>query len=107
VGTLVSSFQGEPTAVVLNTAGDNVVITPGAGARLRIFWIGMSASQGNTGENLAIVKLGSRVKYIWNLGNPGAFSHRDLLDGAKGEALIVNLSQAYPICFNYTFEEVY
>jgi hypothetical protein len=107
VGTLASQFQGEATAVVVDQSGDNVVRTPGVGAKLRVYWIGMITSQGNAGEVVVEIRIGSTLKYSWVMGNPGIFSHRDLIEGEKGEALIVNLSQAYPVHFNYTFEEVY
>jgi len=107
MGTLTIPTQGDLEAVTLNTVGDTVVVTPAPRARLRVYWVGMSTSQDNVGENIVTVSIGTRVKYKWAMGNPGAFSHRDIINGEIGEALIVNLTQIYPVFFNYSFEEVY
>lgn len=93
-------------AAQVTAIGSNTVYTPAAGKLVRLHWVGMSSSQNNAGETLAIVQLGSKVLYRWNLGNPGAFSHFEIADGAVNSPLTVNLSAAYPVEMNYTVEEV-
>jgi hypothetical protein len=91
-----------------NTIGDNIVLTPAAGMRLRVHWVGMSASQDNVGENLVIVKFGpaGAARYRWRMGAPGAFSHWEPIEGTTNEKLYVNLSTTDGIDVNVTWEEV-
>jgi hypothetical protein len=95
-------------AVSVAAAGDNTVKTPAAGKRLRVHWVGLSTSQDNTAETLATVKFGpaGTARYLWNMGNPGGFSHWETLEGAVNEALVVGLSVAQPVQVNVTYEEV-
>lgn len=85
-------------------AGDNVLISVPPDMRLRVTWIAMATSQENTAETLAVVRIGSVVKYRWPLGNPGAFAHWELLEGGLGDDLILNLSEAQPVQFNCSYE---
>lgn len=95
-------------ALTVNTIGDNTIYTPAAGKKVRLHWLGMSASQNNAGENKVTVKFasGGSAKYIWRMGNPGAFSHWEPIEGAVNEAFIVNLTTADAVDVNYTLEEV-
>lgn len=95
------------TALEISSLGDNIIITPSLGQRLRIFWVGFSTSENNTAEVLAIVKfgVGGSAQYRWTLGTPGLFSHWETLEGAINESLIVNLSGAQPVQVNITHEE--
>jgi hypothetical protein len=54
---------------------------------------------------LATVRFSSAStdSYVWNLGNPGAFSHWEIIDGADGDDLIVNLDNGYPVAVNLTY----
>lgn len=90
----------------VSTSGDSNLIVPAAGKKVRLIWLGMSSSENNGAEALVLVKFGANVVYRWNMGTPGAFSHWEVVEGAVDQALVVNLSAAQPIDFNYTWEEV-
>lgn len=92
--------------VQVATLGDNTIITPALGKKVRLHWLGLSTSQNNAGEVEALVKFGTTVIYRWQLGNPGAFSHWETVDGATDQALVINLSQAYAVNVNYTYQEI-
>lgn len=91
-----------------NTTGDNTIHTPAAGKKIRLYWLGMSSSQDNAAENLVIVKFGAAgaARYRWRMGNPGAFSKWEPLDGAVDEVLILNLANTNGIDWNITLEEI-
>lgn len=92
-----------------NTAGDNTLHTPAAGMRVRLYWIGLSASQDNAAENLVQVKLTDAdglVKYRWRMGNPGAFVGGRTIDGNVDEPLVLNLANTNGIDRNVDMEEV-
>lgn len=93
---------------MISAAGDNVIITPTAGMKLRVFWVGYSSSETNTMEVLASLRFGNGPDiYGWFLGAPGAFSHWEpLTAGNVGDPLIINLSHSQPIQVNITFEEI-
>jgi hypothetical protein len=94
-------------AVTINAAGDNVIWTPAAGKILTVFWIALSAPSNNPGTNLVTVKIGNQVRYIWDMGAPGAFSHWEpISSGNPNDALVVNLASAYNVRVNYTHSEV-
>lgn len=98
-----------PLAVEVSALGDNTVLTPASGNAIRFYWIGLSTSETNTGEVLVIVKFGADgdAIYRWNLGAPGAFTHREMHDGPPDTPLIVNLSAAgRPVQANLTYREV-
>lgn len=109
-GTFAKRFApGVRTTVAstISTTGDNTIVTPAAGMRLRVTWLGLSSSQDNAAEVLAIVKFAAAgaAKYRWYMGNPGAFSHWEAIEGGANEALIVNLSGAQAVQVNVTYEE--
>lgn len=87
-------------ATQVSSVGDNVLISVPPDLRLRVTWVAMQASS-ELAENLAIVKIGTAIKYRWLLG---AFMHWEILEGSLGEDLIVNLGAATPIQFNCTYE---
>jgi hypothetical protein len=96
-------------AGLANTIGDNTLHTPVAGKRIRLYWIGLSTSQDNTAENLAIVKLtdaDGTTKYRWRLGNPGAFVGGRTIEGNADEPLILNLATTDGVDWNVDLEEV-
>lgn len=94
------------TAIAISSVGDNIIIAPAVGMRIRVFWIGMSTSEVGL-ETLAIVKFGAAgsAKYRWFLGAPGAFSHWEAIEGGTNESLIVNLSIGTTVQVNVTYEE--
>ena len=92
-------------AVQVNALGNTPVVTPTAGRRLRLFWVGMSTSENNGGEVLVLIRFGATTHYRWRMGSPGAFSHWEVIEGAVDEPLTVNLDQPLPVEFNYTYEE--
>jgi hypothetical protein len=92
-------------AVAISTAGDNTIVTPAAGKRIRLLWLAMATSQDNTAETLAVVKFGSTEHYRWPLGNPGAFMHWEPIEGAVDTPLVINLSAAQTVQVSYTYEE--
>lgn len=95
-----------PTAVQITGSGDNTIITPTAGKRLRVTWLGLSAPETGA-EVLAICKFGAAgaAVYRWNLGVPGAFAHWETVEGGTDAPLIVNLSGARTVQVNVTHEE--
>jgi hypothetical protein len=95
-------------AGIATSSGDNTIHTPASGKKCRLYWIGLSASQDNAAENLVIVKFGAagEAKYRWRMGNPGAFSHWEPIEGAADEALILNLANGEDVDWNITVEEV-
>jgi hypothetical protein len=94
------------SAVRKAAAGDNIIVTPAGGKKIRLLWLGMSCSENNTAEGLAVVKLGSTIIYRWNMYAGGGFSHWQPIDGAVDAEFIVNLSTSQPVDINYTYEEV-
>ena len=76
-----------------------------SGKKVRLHWVFMSASQDNNVEVLAKIKLGSTVVYSTFLGNPGAFGHRETVEGAVDEPLKINLSAAESVAVNWTVTE--
>lgn len=94
-------------AFFVNSAGDNAILTPTAGKFLRVHWIGMSSSQDNAAENLVAIRFGAGPElYRWRMGNPGAFSHWEPLDGTVDQPLNVNLANTQGIDVNVTYEEI-
>lgn len=91
---------------VVSAAGDTTLYTPASGKKVRLHWVFMSASQDNNVEVLAKIKLGSTVVYSTYLGNPGAFGHRETVEGAVNEVLKINLSAAESVAVNWTVTEV-
>lgn len=104
-GRFSASATKITTAVRKSDSGDNTVVTPASGKRIRLHWIGMSTPESNVDEMLVIVKLGSATKYRWNMTAPGAFSHWETVEGGVDESFVVNLSSALPVDINYTYEE--
>jgi hypothetical protein len=81
--------------------GDNTVLNPAPGLRLRVFWIGMSVASAD--EVVATMKFaaGGTARYIWNLG---AFMHWETIEGAVDEDLIINLSSGVTTKVILTYE---
>ncbi|MDD5397032.1 MAG: hypothetical protein PHW24_03155 [Candidatus Moranbacteria bacterium] len=102
--TIDKRFNNKITmATVIALDGDNTILIPGLGKKIRLFWIGISVDSGNANDVLAIVKLGSTEHYRWNCG---AFSHWQTIEGDTNEPLTVNLSTPTIVQINYTYEEI-
>jgi hypothetical protein len=114
--TLLARFGEHATiAKRITGVGDQTLVTPNSGKRIRLYWLGMSTSETNSGEVLAIVKLataydpsgGPHERYRWEMGAPGAFSHWQTITGVADAPLVVNLNVAgRPVEVNYTYEEI-
>lgn len=108
--TVSKRFGGGKTqgAQAINTSGNNTILTPASGKKIRLYWLGLSTSQDNAAEVLALAKFttGGTPFYRWNLGAPGAFSHWEVVTGGTDEALVINLSGAQTVQANYTYSEV-
>ena len=105
--TVAKRFAGAKLqrAVQISATGDNTIVTPAAGQRIRLLWLGLSSSENNGAEVLAIVKFGAVEHYRWNMGAPGAFAHWEIIEGATDEPLVINLSGSQDVEVNYTYVE--
>lgn len=107
--TVANRFAGGKLSysVRIASSGDNVVLTPGSGRRLRVFWVGLSTpDDGGVANVLAVVKCGAAQPYRWNLSSPGAFMHWEEFGGVANDPLVVNLSTARAVDVNVTYLEV-
>lgn len=95
--------QGIP--VVITTAGQTTIYTPGAGKRIRLKWLAMATAETNTATVIATVKIGTTNVYIWPLGAPGAFMHSSIREGEIDEVLSVTVSQSQDVYVNFDVEE--
>lgn len=93
------------SAQLINTSGDNTVVTPTSGKSIRLKWFSMATSESNGAEVVVTVKLGSTVLYMWPMGAPAAFAHGSVREGGVNDPLVVNLSIARGVYVNYEFEE--
>lgn len=104
--------KGTFTATV---SGDNVAYTPAAGKAIRLYFFGYSASASVTGV-LVQLKLqgynsGNPIdsQYLSAAGQPYARNiqgGKRYIQGSVNGTLIVNLSAAQAVYFNYELEEV-
>lgn len=92
----------------VSAAGDNTIRTPAAGKTIRLKWVGMSSPDNNPNSVVATVKLGGVSVYTWDFSkNGGAFAHGTVrTDGGANASLVVNLSVAATIHYNFELEEV-
>jgi hypothetical protein len=90
-------------AISVSAAGDTAIVTPSATQYVSLLWVALSSSAGNAAETIATVRLGSQVLYMWNMTQPGAFSHWEPVVGNWGDALVVNLTAPQAVLFNYTY----
>lgn len=96
--------SGSP--VTASASGDTLVYAPAAGKRTRLKWVGLSSPSANSTEVLAIVtwEAGPEI-YRWAMGNPGAFAHSSVREGATNQRLMINLSGAQTVYVNIDVEE--
>lgn len=97
-----------------SSSGTNVVHTPAAGKRIRLFWVGLSGNPSNG----APVKVGIRFTTggtdfleVWLSQYGGAFAHfykggESFVLGGVDEPLVANLSAAQNVLVNIDYEEV-
>lgn len=95
-----------------SASGDNTVLTPGVGNRIRLNYISLSADGGNSADVTVIVKFASgggtnykvslKAGSIW-ARNVGA--GRRYLDGGTNNALIINLSAAQTVHCSIEYDE--
>lgn len=105
--TLAAKFGLSPgTAEVVNTSGDNVILTPATGNHFILKWIYLATPSANSAEVIAKVYLGTDLQYSAPLGNPGLFARSARRLGAVDAPLIVNLSGAQNVHVNYELDEL-
>lgn len=106
--TVGTRFAGakHTSGTTITASGDTTIYTPASGKKLTLFWVFLSASQGNVNEALATVRLGAKVAYTVYLGAPGAFGHWEpILADNPNDPLIVNLSAAANVAVSFTTTE--
>ena len=95
------------TAITVTVSGNTTLVTPPLGRRIRLLWLGMSSSQLNGDETLVSVRFGSGTPfYRWFMGNPGAFSHWEAVEGGTDDPLVATLSASYTVQVNLTYETI-
>lgn len=92
-------FAHHPHTVT--AAGDNTLITPAPGKRLRLRWIYAINQPSATSSPLISVRLGATEIYrVW------ALMKRQVVTGAVDAPLIVNLSEAANVAVTVIYEEI-
>lgn len=95
------------------TSGDITIHTPAAGKKIRLYYLCLNASGGNTADVATIVKFAAagatKFKHSLKAGaiwarNIGA--GRRYIEGAVNEALIVNLSATQTVHVSIEYEEI-
>lgn len=104
---ITNRFAGEKQteAKTVEASGETTLLTPAAGKQITLYWICLYASQGNTGEVQATVKLAPYTPYSMYLGNPGAFMHWEPIVGETGAKLVLELSGNQKVAASYTYTE--
>jgi hypothetical protein len=97
-------FSGGKTsyAAVLNTSGNNVVITPAAGKRIRIFWVSFIPNTDNLNANLVTVKYTAGITMYVGY----AMAHWELFTGAADDSVTVNLNTTEPVAITIHYQEI-
>lgn len=110
----VQPVSGSPTALtavsgLVNSTGDNTVITPSSGKKIRLYYFSYNAAEGPVEVAL---KFGSGTEFLRNylaaLGSTIAKDFGDLrcLEGATNEALNLNLSTNVDVIWNAFYVEI-
>lgn len=102
---LTRRFGGGKTTEAKVVEANTTLATPATGKAITLYWVGVVAPEGNTGEVKVTVKLGSLEPYIWFLGKQGSFAHWEPVKGAVNAALTVELSAAQKVAVNFTYTE--
>lgn len=115
IGT-VDTLEEAITAknVIASASGDTIVHTPTAGKKIRLWWYNMAALPSNAGHVIAALKFAAggtpfNRTPLSQYGAATAHSFkagRSYVEGAVGEALIVNLDSANTVYVNIDFEEI-
>ncbi|UTI65621.1 hypothetical protein NBH00_05270 [Paraconexibacter antarcticus] len=90
-------------AAVLSTAGDNAVIAPAAGKRIRVYWVAFIPSSDNASANLVTVGWPSTAVNMY-IGY--ALAHWEVFTGAINEPVNVNLANAQPVAVTIHYQEI-
>jgi hypothetical protein len=101
------------TALTVSASGDNTIVTPASGKAVRLYYVSLSAHDGNGAGVTCILKFGTggSAKYKVSL-TPKAIWARNIgagrryLQGAVDAPLVVNLSAAQSIHASIEYEEV-
>src|SRR2546423_1931020 len=67
-----------PISGTVSTAGDNTIITPGGGLRIRMYYIALSAAAGNSGSVVVSVRAGAASPWYKVELVPGAIYARNV-----------------------------
>lgn len=96
-------YGGGKTAYagLVNTAGDNAIITPAAGMKVRVFWVAFVPNSDNGAATLVTVKFGATPIYMGY-----ALAHWEVFTGATDQQLIVNLTSAQAVAVTVHYTEV-
>lgn len=95
-------------SVLANTSGDTTLVNPG-GQSVRLYFFGYSASSSNGSPVLAALRFGSNAAFDNQYLSPSQPYARNIgagrkyIQGAAGEALIVNLSAAQTVYCNIEY----
>lgn len=95
-------------ALEVSGAGNNLLVDPSPGKKVRLYWLGLATSQDNASATLAVARFVGAADdlYRWPMGNPGAFMHWEPVDGPVDADLVLNLSAAQSVQVNLTYEEI-
>lgn len=112
VQRLYNSDQGYDAAgTSISSSGVNTVLAVGAGERLQLCYVCLSADGANSADVTAEVRIGASVKYKVSL-KAGAMWARNIgagrfaLKGPLGDDFIINLSAAQTVHVSYEAEKV-
>jgi hypothetical protein len=83
------------------SVGDTTIVSPAAGSRLRLFWLSAITDPDEPTNPLIRVRLGATELY-----RAYAVAHWEIFDGAEGEALVVNLSDAAAVAVTAHYQEL-
>lgn len=88
-------------AATLNTSGDNTVITPASGKRIRIFWVAFVPDSDNATANLVTVSIGATAIY-----KGYALAHWEVFTGAADETVVINLANTGTVAVTIHYQEI-
>lgn len=91
----------------VSASGDTTIRTPAAGKTITLKWVGMSSPDNNPNSTVVTVKLGGNAVFTWDFSkNGGAMAHGTVRnDGGVNGALVINLSVAATVRYNFEVSE--
>lgn len=100
---LANKYGGGKSAYagVIQTSGDNVVITPSLGNSIRVFWVSFIPDPDNVSNPVVTVKIGESPIYVGY-----AMAHWEIFEGGVDESVVVNLETAQPVAVTIHYQEV-